>query len=778
MLHLQQFIELHSAFNNSSIIIVGDKHDEDICLLALEAGAEDCINKTHLAPAFMRKAVLLSLRRHRTEKELSQNREQLLACIQNTPNLAVQWYNSRGEVLFWNKISERIFGWKAEEAMGKTIDELIVVSENREFWLHKIQHLATTKGESETEEWTFRYRDGSEGCCISTLLPIPSFDTEPWFVCMDVEITDRKQMEKALQESEERYHTIFNDASDAIFINDVDGCFLDVNQQACDLLGYTRSRLLQMHVEDLFSHEELEQRPIIGERLMAGERTSVERSMLTASNTQLPVEITAKKFKDGRIMSIVRNIAERKQAEEALVRSEEKYRLLVEQQGDAITIFDDRGCIIDVNTSATQLLYHSREEFQQMTLADILSPEDVNDNPVSFDLLEQGAATIKQRTMRRKDGSRVATEVHTKRLGNGHFLASVRDLTERIDVQRQLEREKELSDSIINSLPGLFYLFTKDGKYLRWNRLQEIITGYSGPEISTMKPLEFTAVEDADLVQAAIEKTFAAGYSTVEANLLTKAGKKIPFYFTGIKIEYQGTDCLLGTGIDLSALKNLEEELSRQKIAEQKKIIRAMIETEEKEKNKLGMELHDDVNQILSVVKMYLTILASGEVPEGISLPKTIKLLNSAIDEIRHLSHSLAVSYKFEAGLVEALQDVVDKFKLTRDFSIRLVTPPRLDEFISNPQKLALYRIVQEQLTNISKHAKATAVTVAIELTLEEVLLKITDNGKGFNPQKAARGLGLTTIANRAEALEGTVNINSAPGAGTVVQVIIPLKQE
>ncbi|HVF98048.1 MAG TPA: PAS domain S-box protein, partial [Flavisolibacter sp.] len=529
--HLQQFVQLYAALPYSSIIIVSDEQDEEICLLALEAGAVDSIRKDDLTPAFMRKAVLLSLRWNRTEKEKSQNREQLLACIQNTPNLAVQWYNSKGEVLFWNQTSERIFGWKAEEAISKTIDELIVVPENRGFWLHKIQHLATTNATSETEEWTFRCRDGSEGCCISTLISIPSFDSEPLFVCLDVDITRRKQIEKALQESEDRYHTIFNDASDAIFINDTNGRFLDVNGQGCELLHYTKEQLLQMRVEELFSNEELVRRPIMRSELMAGQRTAVERMMKTASGGEVPVEITAQKLKDGRIMAIVRNIAERKQTEEALVKSEAKYRSLVEQQGDAITIFNDKGCILDVNTSATQLLHYSREEFQKMTMFDVIAGEDSKINPISFDLLNEGVATIKQRIMRRKDGNLVDTEVHAKRLGDGQFLASIRDLTERIEVQHQLEKEKELSDSIINSLPGLFYLFTKEGRYVRWNRLLEIISGYPAQEISKMNPLNLIAEENRNTVQVAINRTFNDGEAAIEADLLTREGKKIPFYF-------------------------------------------------------------------------------------------------------------------------------------------------------------------------------------------------------------------------------------------------------
>lgn len=776
--HLQVFIELQNRLPFTTIIIVGQQRDEELCLLAVEAGAEDSITDMHLTPEYLRKAVVVALRRSRNQMETARSKEQLTACIQNTPNVAVQWYNSKAEVLFWNKASEAIFGWTAAEAIGKTLSQLISTIGDQELWENKIKHILLADVAPEPQEWGFHYRDGSDGCCISTLFPIPSFTEEPWFVCMDVDITERKRMEKDLQKSKENYHTLFNQASDAIFINDDAGRFSEVNQKAYELLGYPKEQLLRMRVTDLYSKEELAVHPIMWKELLAGERTSLERNMIHAGGNIIPVEVTAQRFDDGRIMAIVRDVSERKKAEEDLVRSEEKYRSLVEQQADAITIFDNRGRILEVNTSAMQLLSYSRQEFQGLTLPDILSDEDIKTAPVDFDALLNGTATIKQRKMRRKDGILIETEVHTKRLQDGHFLASVRDLTERIEVQRQLEREKGLSDSIINSLPGLFYLFTKEGRYLRWNKQLQIISGYNAGEISDMGPLDYFDEAEKTAVQASINKVFQEGQSAIEANLLTKDGRKVPYYFTGIAIMYGGTDCLLGTGIDLSVMKNLEKELSQQKIAEQKKVMQAMIETQEKEKNKLGLELHDNVNQILAVVRMYLTILDSDQIPEGISLAKTGQLLNTAIDEIRNLSHSLAVSYRFESGLTEAVEDMIEMITLTKDFTVTFTAVDNLDERTESTQKLALYRIIQEQLSNIIKHAKATEVEVQVDMTPDEIELTIHDNGKGFDPATTEKGLGMNNIINRAEALDGTVSIQSAPGKGCRIIVTMPLQKK
>jgi PAS domain S-box-containing protein len=428
-----------------------------------------------------------------------------------------------------------------------------------------------------------------------------------------------------------------------------------------------------------------------------------------------------------------------------------------------------------VNSSAAVMLGYSKEELRQLTLDDVLIKEETMANPVDFATLQTGASTIKQRKMRRKDGSVMETEVHTKRLFGGLFLASIRDLTERMEIQSQLEKEIALSGNIINSLPGLFYLIRKDGKQLRWNKQLEEASGYTAAEIANMTPLDFFEGNDVYDIFHAIERIFETGSAQVEAYLRTKDGRRLPYFFTGVAIRYAGEDCLLGMAIDLSKVKRLENELAKQKIAGQKKVMQAMIEAEEKEKAKLGLELHDNVNQILSVVRMYLSILNSEQQMEEVTLPKAMSLLNTAIEEIRHLSHSLAVGYTFETGLAGTLEDVVEKIGAAKDFTLHLVLPPDLDDRTNSSQKLTIYRIVQEQLNNIVKHAKASSVNVLISFRENAIHVKIEDNGKGFNPSKVKKGLGLNNIVNRAEALGGKTLIYSHPGKGTRVEVEIPL---
>lgn len=138
---------------------------------------------------------------------------------------------------------------------------------------------------------------------------------------------------------------------------------------------------------------------------------------------------------------------------------------------------------------------------------------------------------------------------------------TVQDITERKLIEENLLREKTFSETTINSLPGVFYLFKEDGKFLRWNRNFEKVTGYSTEEFSELNPLELFDSEEKVLVASAIHRVFTEGKVDIEANLLSKDGKKTAYYFTGIRMLDDDVPYLIGSGIDISERKQAEELL-------------------------------------------------------------------------------------------------------------------------------------------------------------------------------------------------------------------------
>jgi len=156
-----------------------------------------------------------------------------------------------------------------------------------------------------------------------------------------------------------------------------------------------------------------------------------------------------------------------------------------------------------------------------------------------------------------KDGWQL-TGMRISTLNNGSQKITMHDTV-------QLQKEKNLSDSIINSMPGIFYLFDHTGKFLRWNKRLETVSGYSREEIAMMSPLDFFEGEEKIYIRERIQKVFTEGISDADANLFTKDNHKIPHYFTGQLIHFDNKPCLIGMGIDVSERKKAEQLIALEK---------------------------------------------------------------------------------------------------------------------------------------------------------------------------------------------------------------------
>ncbi|UAY53344.1 sensor histidine kinase [Ferruginibacter albus] len=209
----------------------------------------------------------------------------------------------------------------------------------------------------------------------------------------------------------------------------------------------------------------------------------------------------------------------------------------------------------------------------------------------------------------------------------------------------------------------------------------------------------------------------------------------------------------------------LEKTLDAQKIKQLREISEAVIAAQEKERSNLAAELHDNINQILGASRLYIDTAINNE-EVRLNLIKESKLfLDNAMEEIRYLSRTLLPPRLSQTSLVEALNDMIKNIKMVDKLEI-ITDWEHLDESAMCEQmKLSIFRIIQEQLNNIFKHAQAT--TVIIEITQHDGLqLSIKDNGIGFNTSEKRNGIGLQNIISRTNLFNGEVVINSAPGEG------------
>ena len=227
--------------------------------------------------------------------------------------------------------------------------------------------------------------------------------------------------------------------------------------------------------------------------------------------------------------------------------------------------------------------------------------------------------------------------------------------------------------------------------------------------------------------------------------------------------------------------KKAEEKLIRQELNKQKIIAQAIVDAQEKERAEIGKELHDNINQILSTTKLYLELAKNGNNQRLSLINRSAGNIHNAIHEIRNISRSLVPASIGDLGLQDSIADLVESIRTTKTIHVEFYPVGEFDQKISDKIKLMLFRIIQEQVSNVLKHSAAR--NLIIELVLEEtnrsIELNITDDGKGFNPDKVRKkGLGLSNIMSRADLFGGKVTIQSASGRGCKLRVQIPIESK
>lgn len=232
---------------------------------------------------------------------------------------------------------------------------------------------------------------------------------------------------------------------------------------------------------------------------------------------------------------------------------------------------------------------------------------------------------------------------------------------------------------------------------------------------------------------------------------------------------------MIGAMTDITEKRKLENELARQELTQQKLITEVTIQAQEKQRNELGKELHDNINQVLATIKMFLSLSLERENSRKELIGKSLVNVNYAIEEIRKLSKSLVAPSLGDIGLAEALEELVEEINLARETEVELIYDVSEGRKIEKNMELMLYRIAQEQLTNIRKYSKASKAVITLKEKDNNLLFSISDNGIGFDKTAKARGIGLKNISSRVDFYSGVMKIITQPGKGCTIEIKIPL---
>ncbi|MEW6657623.1 MAG: PAS domain S-box protein [Thermodesulfobacteriota bacterium] len=389
-------------------------------------------------------------------------------------------------------------------------------------------------------------------------------------VCRD--ISRRKAAERALRESEEKYRLLVGQIPAVVFRGYADWSMDTFDDRKIETLtGYPKEDFdsRRRKWSDLVLAEDL---PQAKGKFLEGLKTTGtyerEYRIRKKSGEIIWVQVQGRIFLDAHgkidyISGVISDITARKKAAEALL----KYEFIANTAKDCMTLIDRNYLYEAANAAYCQAHGKTREEVVGQSVASIWG-QDTFDSTIKpfLDQCFTGQAVEFEGWFpfgKRGMGCySVSYNPYFNADGTVAYAAVVsHDITQRKRAEEELRKERDLTLSIMESLPGIFYLFDAAGRIARWNKNLEEISKYSAPEIDALHPLDFFTGQDKSRIQEAVQTTFAAGEAHVEAELVSKDGGKTPYLFTGRRITMEGRPFLVGMGLDISARRQMEEAL-------------------------------------------------------------------------------------------------------------------------------------------------------------------------------------------------------------------------
>jgi two-component system CheB/CheR fusion protein len=644
------------------------------------------------------------------------------------------------------------------------------------------------------------------------------------------DLLEQRQMLDALRESESRFRTLVQNVRDyAIFMIDPQGVVTEWTEGAERVKGYTSEEAIGRHLSIFYAPEELAAGQVQKELATAAQtgRSEVEGWRVRKSGERFVVNeiATAIYDADGNVTGftkISRDITDRKLAEERLRESDERLKKAMEIETVGVLFVDNGGNVLEASDAFLQKIGYSREAFDKNGLraVEFTPPEwRARAMQATQELETRALATPYEQQLMRADGSRFWGLVAGARLGENESVLYVIDLTASKQADAAYHASEERLRLMLESVLD-YAIFTMDEKGIidSWAPGAQRTFGYTDEDAIgqhtriIFTPEDRAARADEREMQTARERGRAAD----ERWHIRKDGTR--FYVSGVLVPLQDSGVVTGyakIARDLTQQKQTQDELRRahedletrveerthelaaaneslrREVFERQRVedarvflLRQLVNAQEGERRRISRELHDQLGQQVSALGLKLSMLKNnGElsVPVRGELQQLESLVKDLDSDLDFLVWELRPTALDDLGLVDAVSDYAATWSRHFDVPVNLHAPDEVRETRLEPEiETVLYRMTQEALNNVAKHAHASAVQITLSRRADEVSLTIVDDGVGFDDKQpfgtGAKGLGLVGMRERAALAGGSVNIESKPGAGTTVRLVIPAR--
>ena len=594
-------------------------------------------------------------------------------------------------------------------------------------------------------------------------------------------LSERDRTTAKLRESEARYRHLTEAAFEGISISE-NGILLDVNEQWLKMFGYERSEMIGRNTVDLVAPES---RSIAIDCIRLGREETHELRLLHKDGSIFIAEVRARMVRVGNRtlrMTALRDVTAQKKVEQALRESEEKFSKAFRTSPDVMSITDlETGRYIEVNDAHKKTFGYDRSETVGRSPLEI----GLFENPKAREEMVQelkrnGRLTDHEIQVRTRDG-RVLTLLHSAELielgGRMCVLRVSHDVTDRKRAEEALRESERRFRSYFELASVGFAITSRERRLLAVNDEYCRIMGYSREELLQKTWAELTYPEDLSVNQDLFAEVLAGKTDayTLSKRMVRKDGRIIygTISVRCVRRPDGAPDYFVGLLLDIT---EREEAIAREQQARAEYTLQ-LIASQEAERERIAGELHDSLGQSLSIVKNHAQLaLLARDLPAATR--KEMQTINDttaeAIAEMRRISRDLHPYQLDHLGLTGALKALVDSAAnasgIAFDSKLDMV-----DDVFPRDATTSVYRIVQEGLNNLLKHSGARNARIVMERDVREVQLKIEDDGCGFNPDGAGKGMGLKNVAERTRILGGRLKLDSAPGKGTCIEITIPI---
>lgn len=491
---------------------------------------------------------------------------------------------------------------------------------------------------------------------------------------------------------------------------------------------------------------------------------------------------------EGRAMKTIgtlQDVTARKQAEQALQENEERLRYLVQNGNDLLGVLDEQGRYRFIGQNVGLHLGYEAEELLGQSAFQYIHSDDVAMVAEALQHIHDKATlTVGPFRFRSATGewrwleTTVSNHLHHPSIQG--LVTNSRDVTEKKLKADKLRLSEQRFKALVSNGSDLIVILDQASCFTYVSDNVATVLGYTPGELVGCSAFDYVHPEDQDKVKGELASLLHSleGAHGIQHRFLNKNGDWVWLESKGS--NHLGTERIEGILVNARNIDErvrLQRKLDAELMNKQKEITAAVIRAQETERSQLGLELHDNVNQVITTVKLYNELYISGHMRDLELLRKSTQYLQECINEIRSISKRLSAPTLGAISLQDSLQELVSSINLTNRIEVTYC-PQGIDHLSVNEDlHLSVYRIVQESLNNAIKYSGAKEALVAVHCSGERLCVKIADNGRGFDTTVKRQGIGITNMRTRAEHLGASFRLMSAPGKGCTIQICFPLEK-